>query len=357
MAILRTLPVLALSLSSLVFLASCGDQQDTEVKEKPLRPVRTIEVAEPSQSRVHEFPAVVDANRKADLSFKVSGELIELNVRESQEVRAGQVLAKLDATDYQIQVNDAKASYEKALADLNRAKRLIKNDTISRSDYDQITANFNSAKARLESAQNNLNYTHLKASFSGVIAKIHTERYQEINAKQPIVTLHDVSNVELAVDIPENLMINARRDEPKRKAYAVFDAIDDVRFPAEFKEVTTQADEVTRTYKVTLVMEAPKDRTILPGMTARVIVEHLVPEQSKNSLYLPANVILKDGQGHYLFVVEAAGEGKGKVIRKAVTVGELTPIGLEVISGVETGEQVVSAGMSKVSDGMMVKLQ
>ena len=103
-------------------------------------------------------------------------------------------------------------------------------------------------------------------------------------------------------------------------------------------------------------MKAPKDITLLPGMTARVLGKAPVTEQSDANYFLPANVVLKDNGGNYVFVVNAVGEGKGEIARRSVIVGEISQFGIKIFSGIELGERVVTAGMSKVSDGMLVKL-
>ena len=105
------LKVIAYGTLSLLLLSACSDQQET-IKENPLRPVRTLTVSSPDLNRSHEFTAVVDASRKADLSFKVSGELVEFSVNQGQPVTEGQIIAKLDKRDLKIQLSEAKSSFE-----------------------------------------------------------------------------------------------------------------------------------------------------------------------------------------------------------------------------------------------------
>jgi hypothetical protein len=90
-------------------------------------------------------------------------------------------------------------------------------------------------------------------------------------------------------------------------------------------------------------------------MTARVRGETPVTELSDANYFLPANVILKDGSGNYVFVVNDIGEGRGEIARRSVIVGEISQFGIKIFSGIELGEHVVTAGMSKVSDGMLVR--
>ena len=339
----------------LMLLSSCSEPEKVVV-EKPLRPVRTITVSAPDLNRAHEFTAVVDASRKADLSFKVSGELIKFNFNQGENVKVGEVIAKLNDRDIKVQLNEAQSYFDKAKADFERAKNLIGTHAISQADFDQLKSQFTSAKAKLDIAKNNLEYTELKASFTGVIAKRYTDNFQEIRAGSAVVALHDLSNIYLKIDLPESIMIRVRRRDQPPKLTAQFDAIPGVNFPLEFKEVSTQADEVTKTYQVTLSMPAPAEHTILPGMTAHVIAEQLLQSNgSEARFYLPAKTVLKDSQGNYVYIVTQKDQGIGVVNRQAITVGEITELGIEVFAGLTQGDEVLSAGMSKVSNGMEVK--
>jgi len=345
------------SVLCIVLLSSCGEQQPVET-EKQLRPVRTLTVSAPDLNRAYEFTAVVDASRKADLSFKVSGELIKFNFNQGENVQAGQVIAKLNDRDIKIQLNEAQSYFDKAKADFVRAKNLISTHAISQADFDQLRAQFTSAKAKLDTAKNNLEYTELKASFTGVIAKRYIDNFQEVRAGSAIVALHDLTNIYLKIDIPESIMIRVgRRDQPP-KLMAQFDAIAGVNFPLEFKEVSTQADDITKTYQVTLSMNTPVEHTILPGMTAHVIAEQLLMNNgSEARFYLPANTVLKDSKGNYVYIVTQKGKGIGVTNRQAVIVGEITQLGIEIFAGIKQGDEVLSSGMSKVSNGMEVKYQ
>jgi len=343
------------SFSAIFILASCGGNDEVQ-EEKILRPVRTMTVESPDLSRAHEFSAVVDASRKADLSFKISGEIIEFYFQPGDEVQSGQLIAKLNDKDVKIQLSEAESSFQKASADFKRARNLIKSNTISQADFDQLQAQYNSAKAKLEGAQNNLEYTELRASFSGVIAKRYTEKFQEISAKSPVVALHDLTNVNLKISVPESIMIRVQKDVEPPKLSAKFEGIDGVDFPLTFKEVSTQADEVTKTYEVTMTMIAPTDHNILPGMTAKVKAERLFPaNEFAASFYLPPNTVLKDSEGNFVYIVENKSEGVGVVKRVGVKAGKITTLGLEVFGGIKQGDRVLTAGMSKVSDGMEVR--
>lgn len=339
----------------LTLLASCDSNEVATQVEPKLRPVRTLEVKPAENSLYKEFTAVVDASQKVDLAFKVSGRIIEMPINSGDEVREGQLVARLDDTDIKIQLDEAQSSYDKALSDFERAKDLIKTNSISQADFDQLKAQFSSAKAQLENAQNRLEYTHLYASFDGIIAERYVENFQETNAQTPIVALHDLNNINFKVDVPESILINVAPNAIPPKVTAYFESIPDRTFDLTYKEISTQADAVTKTYQVVFTMPSPKSYTLLPGMSARVRVERSAELGASANFYLPAHAVLMDAEGNYVYTVSRSGEGQGTIKRQAVSIGEITSWGIEIYSGIDVGQHVVTAGMSKVTDGMLVK--
>jgi RND family efflux transporter MFP subunit len=345
----------SLLLISILSLFACSDN-DKLIIEKPLRPVRTITIEIPESGRVMEYTAVVDASQKADLSFKVSGELIELLVKQGDEVKKGQVLARLNDKDIKLKLSEAQSYFDKAKADYDRGVNLVEKKMISKSDFDNLTSLYASGSTQLESAKNNLEYTNLIASFNGVIAKKYTENFQEVNAKQSIFALHNIEKVHLIIDVPESVIIQIPRNDTSRKTVVLFDEIVGQEFPALFKEVSLQADEVTKTYEVTFIMDNPIDHTILPGMSAILRgTQRLSSADLEKRFYLPSNSVLKDSEGNYVYIVEPLGEGKGKIVKLPIQIGEITSQGIEVFDGVSSGQHLVTAGVSKISDGMTVK--
>lgn len=340
------------------FLTACEKPIEAE-KVTPLRSVRTIYVAASDYHKSYDFTAVVEATNRADLAFKIPGELTSFRVKQGDKVKHGDIIAKLDNTDLKVNLDEAQAHYNKAAADLVRAKTLLQTSYISASEFDQIRANAQSAKAKLATAKNNLSYSVLRASFDGVIAKVYSKNYQEINAKEAIVRLHDLSQIQLVVNIPESTMIHLQRNSAQQGIIATFQGITEQRFPLTFSEVSTVADEYSKTYEVIFTMEAPKDYVILPGMTASVSAQVKLnnnDQPSKPSFYLPTNTVLHDAKSHFVYVVEKHKPGIGEVLRKNVTIGNITGQGIEILSGLTAGEQVISAGMSKVISGTLVQL-
>ena len=344
----------ALLLSAASFFISGCEQQEAPPPPAS-RPVKTIVISGGEISDTRHFPATVDAIAKADISFRVSGKINKILVKEGDKVKKGQILAELDKTDFKIRLKDRQASFDTAKANYDRAKILVEKGAISRVDHDNIRAKFFTAKAQLDEARQNLEYTELKANFDGYIAKRYVENFEEIILSKTVFSLEDVSSLKLIVDIPENLMIAIKKgSRGKRKIFARFDAIKSQQFPLSVSEVSTKADPDTKTFKVTLIMKAPADYNILPGMTATVFAMMQTGENSlDNTVSLPVSAVVADANKQAeVWLVD---EKTMTVKPKAVTVKQLSGDNIQV-EGLQGGERVVVAGASFLRNNMKVTL-
>jgi RND family efflux transporter MFP subunit len=198
-----------LFVASLMLLVGCS-QQDQDEGPPPVRPVKTLLVEGPDVGGERNFPGRVDAEAKAELAFRVPGTVKELLVQEGDQVKTGDVLIALDATDYEILVRDAQATFDRAENDFNRAQELIKDGFISRTDFDAKEAEFKNAQAALERAKQDLEYTSLKASFDGTISQRYVECFEEVQAKQPVLAMQDNNSLQVKVAVPENIIRSIR---------------------------------------------------------------------------------------------------------------------------------------------------
>lgn len=338
------------------FVTACSQDDASELTEQQkVKPVRTMTVALGSTIS-KSFSGVVDAIKTAELGFRVSGELKSVNIKEGDEVKKGKILASLDETDFKISLSAAQAEYDRAKSEFDRAQSLIKQGAISRADFDKLKAGKSNAKAQLESAKQNLKYTVLRAPFSGVIAKQYVSNFEKITSSEKFAAIQDLSAFEVKIDVPESIMITIKRDEEEREVFAIFDGNQSRRYPLTFKEVSTRADERTQTYSVKFVMKVPRDINLLPGMSAKVFAVETNNDGLNHDVYVPAHTVLEDSAGRFVYVVDVEENLLGKVARRSVVVGALNENGIQVVQGLEEGDQVITAGMSKVSVGLLVKL-
>lgn len=351
-------------LISVIFTIGCNKKQETEQTEE-IRPVKTMLVQSPDHGGVRQFPGRVDASRKAELAFRVAGKVQELLVKEGDLVKKDDVIAKLDPTDFEIAVKDKMASFTRTRKDYIRGKELVKDGNISKMDFDRLEAAFLSAQAELRLVEQQLEYTQLKVPFDGTIARRYIQSFEEVQAKQVIVTLNDNEILEVKFDIPENLILNIQREEgifnveESRAKYqipvtATFQSERDKEYKLTFKELSTKADEKTQTFSATYTMPKPESIILLPGMTASVKIDLSKFMSRTDSFYLPVSAVVADVkmQGTVWLVDEKT----MTVQSKNVKVGTMKGNFIQITEGLKEGQRVVVAGVPFLYEDLKVRL-
>ena len=353
--------VIVCGLSVALLLGGCAEQEPPQT-EAVARPVKTMMIAGADATGVRSFPARIAAAARADLAFRVPGTVQELPIKEGDPVKEGDLIARLDPTDYQIVVDDRQATFDKAQKNYDRGKELVSSGAISGSDFDRLEAEFKNARAALSTASQDLAYTELKAPFEGMIASRLVDRFEEIQAKQPIVVIQNVEMLEVKFDVPESIIRGIRgrgvtESEAARDRVKVFATFQDQPgrvYPLTYKEVSTKADAKTQTFEATYLMKQWEDGTVLPGMTAGVTVDLAGYVDSAIAFTVPVSAVVGDFKlDPQVWTVD---EASMTVSPQPVKVGRLVGDGIEVLEGLEPGARVVTAGTAFLVEGMPVVL-
>ncbi|MBW1816236.1 MAG: efflux RND transporter periplasmic adaptor subunit [Deltaproteobacteria bacterium] len=351
-----------------VLFISCGKEEEKAPIKKLIRPIKIFTVQSGAEVFKRKLPGKVRAAKRVDLAFQVGGPLIELPIQEGQEVKSGALLARIDPKDYKVNLRNAEGQMAKANAALQLARteydrvlRIKKKDpgAVSQSMVDRRREGVNKAQADIASlqasvddAKNKLKYTYLKAPFSGVIARRYVDNFQEVRRKQPVVTLDDLSSVEILVDVPENLMAVVRTGDAD--AVVEFPSSPGKQYMATLKEFATRADPATLTYQVVLTMPAPDDIRVLPGMTATVSGKGKAQESGAEKIIIPAIAVFADESGKSkVWIVD---RGTMKVSARPVIAGELTgSASIRILDGLKPGDHVAVTGVAQLREGMQVR--
>jgi len=345
-----------LILIPLLLASGCGKKDEGE-PAVIVRPVKTAVVRGFTEGE-QTFPGRVDAGSKLLMSFRVPGRIVELPIRKGEAVDKGQLIARLDPRDYEIAVEEAKATFNRAEADFQRYKRLYETDAVPLADLDQRRSERDVARARLDEAEKNLGYTYLRAPFAGMIGNRYVENHMDIKAQEDIVDLNDTTIVEVKINASENLVAMMQQFEAKLqiKVYAEYDARPGKRYELTLKEIAARADPQTQTFQVVFTMPQPGDIALLPGMTA--LVRMVVSIKPGASIEVPISVpaiAVKTSPGgdKVVWVVDT---DDMTVHARKVTVGSMRgTAAIEILNGLEGGEHVVIAGLAQLSEGMKVR--
>jgi multidrug efflux system membrane fusion protein len=345
-----------------ILLAGCGKTPEP-VAEAPARPVKIQTITSGPASLNLEYPGEIKAARSVNLGFEVSGKIIELPIEDGLAVEEGALLGRLDPTDYEAARDSAQANLRAARSAYTRAKNIFDEGAGSQAEVDKTLRDLKVAEQELRQAQKALDDTRLKAPYTGVVGERIADNYQNVQPQEPVLIFQDTSSLEMDVSVPERDFIRMQRgltlEERTNIARpeVVISAIPGRRFPARIKSSTATADPVTRTYKATFQFERPEDVNILPGMTARVIVN---PSTDAVETYTKAGVIMipvaavaSDEQGNPF--VWRINPDSMKVTPAAVSLGEITQDGILVTDGLDAGDRIAVSGVSYLYEGAQVR--
>ena len=348
----RGLRLLVIIFVTPLLLTSCKDSEEVELPD-PIKPVKLFTVQAGQEKLEMNLPGRVRAAKRSELSFKVSGPLEKLPVEEGQVVQTGDLIAQILPRDFQTAISEAKARELEAEQQYQRYKELYAKRQVSKADFDRYRASRDVARARLEDAENALKDTTLVAPFDGVIARRYVENFEKVQEKQPIVFLQLIDQLEVLIDVPELLMAQFR-ERDNVEVFAEFDAAAGNRYPLVVREFSTEADPATQTYQVVMVMDQPEEANILPGMTAKVSALSKEGQGGDTTILVPAISVLNDADGKdYLWVLDRDTMTVSKV---SVELGNLEGSKNALITdGLEGGEEIVMAGVTKLQDGMEVR--
>jgi len=335
-------------------IAGCGGEEIGPAPESA-RPVRIFDITGGGVGGERTFPARIAASQRAEVAFRVSGRVQTLAVKEGDSVSEGQLLARLDPTDFEIVVRDRQARFDNARRNFDRAKELITGGNISKIDYDQMETEYRRAQTDLDAAKQNLEYTTLHAPFAGTITRRFVQQHEEVIAKQTVLNLQNLSLLEVQIDVTEGLIRTLRRPSTDTApvsppAIAEFDDVPGMRYPLTLKEVSTEADPQTQTFHVTYTMPAPESVRVLPGMTATVRVDLSGATDVASAYWIPARAVVGDASlSPRVWLYR-----DGTAVPCPVVVGRMEGDQIEVLEGLEPGDRVIAVGAAFLAEGMKV---
>jgi RND family efflux transporter MFP subunit len=353
------LPLLGLA----AVTAACTSGNTADLAQN-IRPVLAQKVAAlDGAGGTSVYSGEIRARREADLGFRLPGKIVSRSVDMGASVKRGQVLARIDPTDTQMNADAARAAtaaaktdFQFASAEADRYKSLFEKGFVSRTVLDQKTAALDSARARLDQAEaqanvshNQIGYTTLVADQDGVITAVLAEAGQVVAAGQPVVRLARPEEKEVLISIPESRLAQTRQ--------ATFVAIRLWADPSKVyqgrvRELAPSADPVTRSFAARISIPTA-DSAVALGMTANVVFANASgAEQSADSTVLiPLTALSRQGDQPAVWVISSAGQAALRPIQ----VKQYREDGIVVSQGLTPGEIIAVAGVHKLVPGQTVR--
>ncbi|MEP2025801.1 MAG: efflux RND transporter periplasmic adaptor subunit [Reichenbachiella sp.] len=336
-----------------------GCKKETTKKEI-IRPVRTHTITSMEQLSGAKFPGVSQEVQTVEMAFRVSGPLVKLNVVEGQKITKGQLLAEIDSRDFRVDLSAREGRLIQARSEKERFETLLARNAVSQNEYDQRLAAYLEAKSSYEAAKNALADTRLIAPFDAFIDQKRVENNERVSIGQTIVTLLDLSALEVKFSVPDMLATQYRNYD---YFLVTFDVYPDKQFEADMKEVEKKSVG-SAGIPVTIVLRHQNSEDnpykITPGMSCnvQVVLKPSEEEASKaeDHILLPLTSVFEqpENEDKYVWVLEP---DSMVVQKRQVKIGSPAEQDMIVIlSGVSKGETIVTMGGNLLTENQKVKL-
>ena len=332
-------------------LAACSPAEPEE--QAPPRAARIEAVQAAATSNQREFVGRVEARLTVDLSFQVGGRLAEFPVSEGELIEQGAVVARLETQDFERARREAQVQLQQARQNLDRQSTLNERGIASDAALEDAQTAYDLRAVALDNARQNLEYATVNAPFDGLISRRLVDNYTTVSAGQPVVRIQDISELRVAIQVPESLIAQVDRED-KPEMVARFPFLPDQSFTLEYRELVAEPDQASQTYTALFALPDNLPANILPGMTASVTV-NLPQAASATELGVVAPLSALSSNPDGSFSVWIYDDETGAVSRRDVLAGPIEGGQVVIHSGLEPGEEIVTAGVTALHEGMLVR--
>ena len=286
----------------------------------------------------------VAANEWVELKSETDGTVQEIPFQEGQEVKKGDLLVHLDESKFAAALAEAEANFRLSQANYDRAKQLFRDKLISQQEFDQAAAQFQANQAGLDLKKRELKDTRIYAPFEGIMSSRQVSPGQVISKNTTLTWVVDLDPVKVEVSVPERFVGQLAVGQNIDLAVAAYPGR---KFTGEVFFIAPFLDPTTRTALVKAKVANPKHE-LKPGMFANL---DLTLKLKENAIVIPESAIIPSGDRTVVYVVDASDTAQIRAVKLGIRQAGL----VEVVSGLESGERVVSEGIQKVRPGGKVR--
>lgn len=299
-----------------------------------------------------DFAGMATADDAVNLAFKISGQIMSVDVSKGDYVKKGELLARLDPRDVELQKAADRSQFERAKSQYERMQRLLDHEAVSQQEYESARAQYVQAQSAYENSKDLLSETNLRAPFGGVIERTYVDTYQRVQSGQTILRLVNPMSTTVEFTMPEK-SLPLLFDSTIRFS-VTFDNIPNRQFVARLDTYAKTSSDASG-FPVSLKIERDEAERyrISPGMTCQVMMHTQGKGARQSTLVVPLSAIYAPASGgEYVWRVTS----DGRVKLSPVTLGEVYGRDMvSITSGLAAGAEIVTAGVYKLRDGDSVK--
>ncbi|WP_405370787.1 efflux RND transporter periplasmic adaptor subunit [Nonlabens sp. Asnod2-A12] len=345
-----------------LLIMSCGEKEfQPVVDNSPAIPVTVQAVIDNNSSPFLAVSGKVQAANSAQLSTRMMGFVNNVLVNVGDPVKKGQLLVSINNADLQAkkgQVNasitEATAAFNNAQKDYNRFKNLFADNSASQKELDDITANFNMAKARLEGAQqmkNEINaqfaYSNITAPFNGVITSKNIKKGDMANPGQPLLSIEAPGDFEVMAMVPETEISQIKKES---EVQVTISSIQQT-LTGKVKEVSTSAQQTGGQYLVKITLDKT-EVPVLSGMFATIAFP-VERKAANHNVLIPSSALITKGQLTGVYTISENNTAMLRWLRLGRTLGDQ----VEILSGLNADEKYITSSNGKLFNGAKVTIQ
>lgn len=333
--------------AALILLVSCTGKKGNE---QPRIIVKTEKTVQFFSANGKEYSFISRPYRTSELSFRVGGPIDRFDVYAGNYYKQGSIIAEIDPRDFRIRKEHTEAVYKQMKAEFERIQKLYERNNISASQYEKTRADYTTAKATFDMASNELEDSRLVAPFNGYVGEVYIEKFQDVKATQPVLSLIDIDRLKIEIYVTQEVASTAQLLD---SVEVRFDTQPDKVYKAKIAEVSKGTTRNNLSYLLTALLPNP-DGKLLAGMSGKVLLN--IPSGSKDAgVVIPQMALChRPTEGDFVWIVN---ESNDEVNRRKVKKGNLLPDGKVIIAeGLGSDETIVTSGLRFLSDGMKVAL-
>lgn len=322
--------------------AKANEEQDKKAAEEAV-PVEVVTVSRRPIAASYTGTAPLEARAESQVVAKTSGVALQVMAEVGQQVRAGQVLVRLDSARAALQAAQSEAQLRKLEASYNRSRQLFSQQLLSANDIDQLKFDLENARAVNRMAHLELSYANVVAPISGVIAERMIKAGNFVQLNSAVFRIVDTSRLEATLNVPERELATLKSGLPVQ---LMVDALPGRPFQGRVDRVAPVVDAGSGTFRVVCAFEG--GGLLQPGMFGRIKIDY---DQRADALVIPRTALLDDESEPAVFAVRG-----GKAARVPVKLGYFDGQWVEVRSGLKAGDRIVTAGKVALRDGSLVQV-
>ena len=311
--------------------------------EQTAVPVEVTAAERRTISAYIETNGTLEAENEVDIVSRVSGPIVQLEAEETMKVSKGQLLARIDASEIESQLEISQVTLDETRLAFERAERLRAEELLSLEAFEDAKAAFESARAQFRGNEIQLGYTSIEAPFNGLIIERYIKSAQHVTVGEPLFRISDFDPLLCPIQVPERNIPNLRKGQ---SAHLRVEAWPDERFEARVLRISPVVEAATGTVRVTLEVSA-RGR-LRPGMFASVFLE---TETRDDAIVIPKAALALESIGDTVYVA-----GDGVAMRREVELGFREGDWVEILSGVSEGERVVTVGQDGLAEGTPIQV-